>query len=166
MNTLSLCGAVLSIAVLILNLRTWWKGNREIKALIPFGGGVIQGTSWTLCVGGLLGWVAVRSASAGSTAGDWAVSRVTGKGGGALSAGSAGTLTVPGACVVVVALIVGIVLFKAAGKADKKRILGGLFVGTTLCGTAGAAQIMQWVPDMYNQVGQGVVDALNGALPL
>ncbi|CAM5682169.1 MULTISPECIES: hypothetical protein [Streptomyces] len=166
MIVLSLCGAVLSVAVLIVNFRSWWKGNRELKALIPFGGGLVTGTSWTMCVGGILGWFAQRTAAMGSTAGDWAVSRITGKSGGTLVSGSAGTLTTAGAGVVVVALILGVVVFKAFGKNDKKKALGGLLVGMTLCATAGAAQLMQWVPDLYNMVGQGIVDALNGAVPL
>lgn len=166
MIALSLCGAVLSVAVLIINIRTWWKGNRELKALVPFAGGLINGSAWTLCAGGLLGWVAVSTAAAGSTAGDWAVSRVTGQGGGSLTQGSMGALTPAGACVVVIALIVGGVAFKGLGKVDKKRALGGLFVGLTLCATAGFAQLMQWIPDLYNGVGAFGQSALNGGLPL
>ncbi|MFD4662472.1 hypothetical protein [Streptomyces halstedii] len=164
---LTMSGATVSIAVLAINIRSWWKGNREIKSLLPFGGGMIQGASWTLCVGGLLGWVAVSTASAGSSAGDWGVSRVTGtNGAGTLTAGSMGVLTPAGACVVVAALIVGAVMLKAAGKADKKRIAGGLFVGLTLSATAGFAQLMQWLPDAYNALGAGAADVLNGVLPL
>ena len=163
---LTMSGAALSVGVLAVNVRSWWKGSREIKSLVPFGGGVVQGASWTLCVGGLLGWVAVRTAGAGSSAGDWGVSRVTGTGGGAIAAGSMGSLTPAGACVVVIALILGIISFKAAGKADKKKIAGGLFVGLTLTATAGFAQLMQWVPDAYNSVGAGLHSALNGAMPL
>lgn len=163
---LTMSGAALSVGILAINIRTFWKGNREIKTLIPFAGGLIQGASWTLCVGGLLGWVAVRTADAGSSAGDWGVSKVTGTGGGTIAAGSMGSLTPAGACVVVIALILGVVMFKAAGKEAKKRILGGLFVGLTLTATAGFAALMQWVPDAYNTVGAGLQDALNGALPL
>ncbi|MFE2930628.1 hypothetical protein [Streptomyces sp. NPDC059278] len=164
---LTLSGATVSIAVLAINVRSWWKSKREIKDLLPFGGGLVQGASWTLCVGGLLGWVAVRAAGAGSSAGDWSVSRVTGTGGGGtLAAGSMGALTSGGACVVVAALIVGFVMFKAAGKEAKKKIIGGLFVGLTLTATAGFAQLMQWLPDAYNALGAGVTDALNGVLSL
>ncbi|MBW5252986.1 hypothetical protein JGS39_29100 [Streptomyces sp. P01-B04] len=163
---LTMSGAAVSVGILAVNVRAWWKSNREIKSLVPFAGGLIQGSSWTLCVGGLLGWVAVRTASAGSSAGDWGVSRVTGTGGGAIASGSMGSLTPAGACVVVIALILGVVSFKAAGKEGKKKIVGGLFVGLTLTATAGFAQLMQWVPDAYNTVGGGLQDALNGALPL
>ncbi|GGY81271.1 hypothetical protein CP967_08560 [Streptomyces nitrosporeus] len=163
---LTMSGAALSVGVLAVNVRSWWKGSREIKTLVPFGGGLIHGGSWTLCVGGLLGWVQVRTVDAGSSVGDWGVTKVTGTGGGALTAGSMGTLTPAGATVVVIALIIGAITFKAAGKADKKKIIGGLFVGHTLTATAGFAQLMQWLPDTYNAVGAGLQDVLNGVLPL
>ncbi|MGW8881424.1 hypothetical protein ACWGOT_33240 [[Kitasatospora] papulosa] len=164
---LTMSGATVSAAVLALNVRTWWKSKREFKDLTPFAGGLIQGASCTLCVGGLLGWVAVKAADAGATAGDWGVNKATGKSGSAtLAAGSMGTLTPAGACMVVGALVVGGVLFRAAGKEGKRRIVGGVFVGMTLTATAGFAQIMQWLPDAYNSLGGGVVDMLNGSMPL
>jgi hypothetical protein len=163
---LTISGAALSAGVLVVNIRSWWGGKREIKAALPFGGGLITGASWMLCTGGLLGWVAWGSTEAHSAAGDWALEKTTGQSGGALAAGSMGALTPAGAAMVVISLIVGGVVWKAAGKGDKKKIVGGLAVGTTLTATAGFAQLMQWVPDIYNTVGAGVVDVLNGALPL
>lgn len=164
---LTISGATVSCAVLVLNLKHWWQGTRELKALVPYGGGLVTGTSWTLCIGGTFGWVAVEAVDLGNRAGQKAVHATTGtNGGGALAHGSAGTLSYPGACAVLVAAVVGGAVWKAAGKTDKKRILGGMFSGLTLCATAGAAQLMQWVPELYNTVGAGAVTLLNGGLSL
>ncbi|RSO40132.1 hypothetical protein DMH15_16045 [Streptomyces sp. WAC 06725] len=169
MNTVAMtvAGAVLSVVIFILNVRSWWKGNRELKALMPFGGGLITGAGWTMCVGGIFGWVATQAVEASNKIGDKAVSTTTGaKGGGGLAHGSLGSLTYPGACAVLVAALIGAVVLKAAGKADTKRMLGGLFTGLTLCATAGFAQGMQWVPDLYNWLGNSAVSIFDGKVSL
>ncbi|MFH9248222.1 hypothetical protein ACH4LK_22675 [Streptomyces lydicus] len=168
MNTpLTLAGAVASVAVLIINVRSWWKGNRELKALVPFGGGLITGAGWTMCIGGLFGWFAAQAVQASNKVGDKGVGATTGAhGGGSLALGSPGHLTYAGACAVLVAAIVGGIVLKAAGKQDTKRMLGGLFAGLTLCATAGFAQIMQWVPEMYNALGDAGRSVLNGEVSL
>lgn len=168
MNTpLTIAGAAVSVAVLIINVRSWWKGNRELKALIPYGGGLVTGASWTLCIGGVLGWVAVQAVEANNKVGGKAVTGATGvSGGGTLAHGSMGALTYPGACAVLIAAVIGGIVWKAAGKTDKKRMLGGVLSGLTLCATAGFAQVMQWVPDLYNALGAGGVNILNGAVSL
>ncbi|MEU7596423.1 hypothetical protein AB0B79_25835 [Streptomyces sp. NPDC039022] len=164
---MTVAGAVVSVAILIINVRSWWKGNRELKAAVPFGGGLITGAAWTMCVGGLLGWFATQAVEASNKVGDKAVSAVTGaKGGGGLAQGSVGALTYPGACAVLVAAVIGFIVWKAAGKTDKKRMIGGVFAGATLCATAGFAQAMQWVPDLYNALGDVGVDILNGTVSL
>ncbi|WP_329156482.1 hypothetical protein OIU91_43330 (plasmid) [Streptomyces sp. NBC_01456] len=167
MNTLTLAGATVSVAILIINVRSWWKGTRELKALVPFGGGLITGAGWTMCLGGLFGWFAMQAVQASNKVGDKGVGATTGAhGGGSLAHGSLGHLTYPGACAVVVAAIVGGIVVKAAGKQDKKRMFGGVFAGLTLCATAGFAQLMQWVPEMYNALGSSAADVLNGAVSL
>ncbi|MFF4672379.1 hypothetical protein ACFY1C_21385 [Streptomyces sp. NPDC001279] len=168
MNTaMTIGGAAVSAAILIVNARSWWKGNRELKALVPYGGGLVTGSSWTLCIGGALGWVAVQAVDLGNKAGNKAIHAATGANdGGTLAHGSMGALTYPGACAVLVMAIVGGIAWKAAGKTDKKRMLGGVFSGLTLCATAGFAQVMAWVPDLYNTVGEQAVNVLNGGLPL
>lgn len=163
---LTMAGAALSTGVLAISVRTWWKGGRDIKAALPVAGGLVQGTSWTLCTGGLLGVVAVRTADAGNAGGDAALDKITGQSGGALEGGELGTLTPEGACVVVIMLLLGIVAWKAAGAKDRKRIVAGLFVGMTLTYTAGVAHLMQWVPDAYNSAGGWMRDSLNGVSPL
>ncbi|MGW2389591.1 hypothetical protein ACWCYK_08840 [Streptomyces lydicamycinicus] len=168
MNTgLTIAGTVVSVAILIINVRSWWKGTREIKAAVPFGGGLITGAAWTTCAGGLFGWFATQAVEASNRVGDKGISVTTGvKGGGGLAHGSLGQLTYPGACAVLIAAVIGAIVWKAAGKQDKKRMLGGVFSGLTLCVTAGFAQLMQWVPEMYNALGAGGVDVLNGAVSL
>ncbi|MFD5735185.1 hypothetical protein ACFWIY_20495 [Streptomyces sioyaensis] len=164
---MTIAGAVISVAILMVNIRSWWKGNRELKAAFPFGGGLITGAAWTMCAGGLFGWFATQAVTAGNKVGDKAVSAATGaKGGGSLAHGSLGALTYPGACAVLVAAVLGGIIWKAAGKTDKKRMLGGVFAGLTLCATAGFAQLMQWVPDLYNALGDGAVNVLNGSVSL
>ncbi|MER6843100.1 hypothetical protein [Streptomyces platensis] len=168
MNTpLSLAGATVAVAILIINIRSWWKGTRELKALLPFGGALITGAGWTMCLGGLFGWFAVQAVQASNKVGDKGVSTTTGAhGGGSLAQGSLGQLTYPGACAVLVTAIIGGIVLKAAGKTDKKRMFGGLFAGLTLCATAGFAQLMQWVPEMYNALGDAGQSVLNGEVSL
>ncbi|MFE0382338.1 hypothetical protein ACFW1M_43860 [Streptomyces inhibens] len=168
MNTpLSLAGATVSVAILIINIRSWWKGTRELKALLPFGGALITGAGWTMCLGGLFGWFAVQAVTASNKVGDKGVSATTGAhGGGSLAQGTLGQLTYPGACAVLVTAIIGGIILKAAGKTDKKRMLGGLFAGLTLCATAGFAELMQWVPEMYNALGDAGRSVLNGEVSL
>ncbi|WP_225873509.1 hypothetical protein, partial [Cellulosimicrobium composti] len=72
----------------------------------------------------------------------------------------------PGACAVLVAAIVGGIVLKAAGKQDTKRMVGGLFAGMTLCATAGFAELMRWVPEMYNALGDAGRSVLNGEVSL
>lgn len=161
-TTLTITGAALSLIVLSLAVRTWWKGNRAFKPLLPALWGAFNGASLLLCVGGILGWIAAKSVSANSAAGDWSVQRVTGHSGGALRLGNMGTLTTPGACVLVVVVAVSVVVFKNAANGVKRKIGGGVYVGVTLCATAGVAQMMQWLPSLYNSCGQTIVNALNG----
>ncbi|MCZ1006353.1 hypothetical protein [Streptomyces lydicus] len=163
---LTITGAALSLIVLSLAIRTWWKGNRAFKPMLPSLWGVVIGASLLLCAGGLLGWVAVKSISANSAAGDWAVKRTTGHSGGALHSGGMGTLTTPGACVLVVVVALAIVVFTKASKTIRWKLLGGAYVGVTLCATAGVAQVMQWLPDTYNYAGQSIVDFFNGGVAL
>lgn len=168
MNTpLTLAGATVSVAITAISIRTWWKGSRDIKALLPFGGTVIVGAGWTMCIGGLFGWFAAQAVSANNMIGGKGVSIATGaKGGGTLDSGSLGTLTYPGACAALVVSIIGGIVLKAACKADKKRMAGGLLVGLTLCATAGVAELMQWVPDMYNAIGHAGENLMNGKMSL
>jgi hypothetical protein len=161
---LTVAGGTASTIVLGVTTWAWWKGNRDMKALAPYGWGVLHGTSWTLCAGGILGALSVQAVETANKATSKAIQHATGKSGdgGALVHGSAGVLTYGGACAVVVATVVGGFAFKAADKKTKWRMIGGVFTALTLCTTAGAAQAMQWVPDVYNTAGSWLTDAFNG----
>lgn len=161
---LTLTGLAISLAILWANFRPWWKGSREFKQLIPFGQGFFLGAVSTVCTGGLLGWLAGCSAGAANEGGERGVQAVTGAAGtGALTKGSLGNLTPEGA-VIVFLLTVGVVIaWKAAGKQEKKRTLGGAFVGATLCLTAGVASLLNWLPGTLNALGDQLRTAVEGA---
>ncbi|GCD46131.1 hypothetical protein [Streptomyces paromomycinus] len=167
MNTatsLSLGGLALSLVIAYANLWPWWKSGHDPKKLIPFGEGLALGSVSTICAGGLLGVLAGCSAGAGNTVGDKTLSGVTGvQGGAAFGRGDLGHLTPEGA-VVVLLMTVGVVLaWRAAGKNDKKKIAGGVFVGTTLSLTAGVAGLLGFLPDAINMIGQQGRATLEGA---
>ncbi|MEV4908734.1 hypothetical protein AB0N46_29325 [Streptomyces albidoflavus] len=161
---LTLAGLALSLAIFWANFRPWWKGSREAKALLPFGQGFILGAVSTVCAGGLLGWLAGCAATAANQGGDKATLGVTGAGAAQpLARGTLGDLTPEGA-VLVLLLTVGVILaWRAAGKAERKRVAGGAFVGATLCLTAGVASLLSWLPDTLNQGGGYLRMAVEGA---
>lgn len=153
MNTvgLTLTGLAISLAVLYGNLRPWWKGGHDLKSLVPFGSGFALGAVGTICTGGILGWLAGCSAGVANRVGETGTSAVTGSApAGALTKGSLGALTAEGALIVFL-MTVGVVLaWKAAGKNEKKRMVGGAFCGFTLCITAGVASLLNWLPGLIN----------------
>lgn len=148
----------LSLLVIYANLRKWWGGGRKAKDLGPFGGGFLFGAIATVCAGGLLGWLAGCSAGAGNTVGDKAVPGATGtNAGGVLAHGGLGRLTPEGGLIVFIATGALIFAWKSASPEVKKRMSGGLFCGATLCLTAGVASLMNWLPQVVNQAGAGIV---------
>ncbi|MGW2267084.1 hypothetical protein [Streptomyces koyangensis] len=161
---ITLAGLALSLAIFWANFRPWWKGSREAKQLLPFGQGFILGAVSTVCAGGLLGWLAGCAATAANQGGDKATLGVTGSGAAQpLARGTLGDLTPEGA-VLVLLLTVGVILaWRAAGKAERKRVAGGAFVGATLCLTAGVASLLSWLPDTLNQGGGYLRAAIEGA---
>ncbi|MET7933474.1 hypothetical protein [Streptomyces sp. NPDC005322] len=161
-NQLSFAGAALSLAVLYLNLRPWWKGGRNPKDLLPFGGSALLGALSTVCTGGLLGWLAGCSAQSANTAGYKAVPGATGTQDTGLARGSLGQLTPEGGVVVFLLTIVVAAAWKAAGKQDRRRMAGGAFCGATLCFTAGVAGMLGGLPDAANNLGDGLKAALEG----
>ncbi|MDJ0460607.1 hypothetical protein [Streptomyces sp. H27-C3] len=163
-TTLTLTGLAISLAVMYANLRPWWKGGHEGKALIPFGNGFALGAVSTICTGGLLGWLAGCSAGVANGAGDKSVSAVTGSASsGALTRGSLGSLTPEGAVIVFLVTIGTVIAWKAAGKADKKRIAGGAFCGSTMCLTAGVAGLLAFLPQLLNEAGAQLRTTAEGA---
>lgn len=160
---LSLGGLAVALGILFANIRPWWKGGRDPKALIPFGAAGLLGLLATICVGGLLGWGASGVTGLISGGGDKAVSSVTGTGSAPVATASLGALTPPGG-VVVFLLAVGVVLmFKSAGKQDKRRIIGGFITFAVLGFLPGVVQALDFVPDTVNWLGSEGYALLGGA---
>lgn len=150
----NLGGIAIAAAVLWANLRTWLKGNRDPKALIPYGAGSVIGALSTICVGGALGWGAAGTAGLASSWGTRGVSTATGtQGAAALPTGSMGRLTPEGAVVTVLIAVGVVLLYRASGKVDRRRIVGGFVTFAILAFLPGVAAALDWLPDSVNGVG-------------
>lgn len=161
---LSLAGLAIVLAILWANLRPWWKGSRDPQQLRAFGTGSLLGALSTMCGGGLLGWLAGCAPSAANTGGAKATQGVTGQeAAGAVTTGDLGQLTPEGAVIVFLIAVGTVLAYRAAGKKDKKRMLGGAFCGVCLCLTAGVAGALGFLPDLINQAGTVLRDGVEGA---
>lgn len=161
---LSLAGLALVLAILWANLRPWWKGNRDPQQLRAFGTGAFLGALSTMCGGGLLGWLAGCAPNAANTSGAKATQGVTGQTPAeTVTTGTLGQLTPEGAVVVFLVAVGTVLAFRAAGKQDKKRMVGGAFCGICLCLTAGVAGALGFLPDLINQAGTVLKDGVQGA---
>ncbi|WP_267244371.1 hypothetical protein [Streptomyces sp. PR69] len=165
MNTgLTLAGLAASLAVLYANLRPWWKGGRQLKELLPFGRGALLGAVGTICTGGLLGWLAGCSTVAANRGGSTATEVVSGaKPTGAIARGDLGQLTEEGGVVVFLIAIVVVLAWREADKEERRRMIGGVFCGFTLCATAGVAQLLNWLPPVINEAGTALRGVVEGA---
>ncbi|MDT0477378.1 hypothetical protein RM863_35180 [Streptomyces sp. DSM 41014] len=163
-TTLSLGGLLAALLILYANLRPWWTSNRELKKLAPFGKGFSAAACAACCPSGLLGWLHHRSGTVANSAGERVGESTTGIAQGqGLTGGQLTGLGITGATVVVIAVYAAVTAWKAAGKDDKKRIIGGAFVGSVLCLTAGVAGLLSWLPAALNAAGAAVADAFQGA---
>jgi hypothetical protein len=163
MNTtqLTMSGVGVDLVVLYANLRPWWKGNREAKQLADLGKGAAMGTLAALCPGGILGWTAHHSATLANAGGQKASTSVTGTSSGqSVAHQGMGTLSAAGAVLVFVAAFATYLAWKDAQKREKWRIIGGLFVGCTLCLTAGVAGALTWLPGAVNSLGDSLQKAV------
>lgn len=163
-STLTLGGLLAALLVLTANLYPWYTGSRELKQLAAFGKGFFAAACAAACPGGILGWAHSRSGTvangAGSRAGQAATGTTPASG---LTTGQLVGLSTTGAVVVVVAVFLVFLSYKSAGKKDKRRIVGGAFVGSVLLLTAGVAGALKWLPGALNAAGDGVVAAVQGA---
>lgn len=163
-TTLTLGGLLAALIVLTCNLYPWYTGGREWKQLSSFGKGFGGAACAAACPGGILGWAHSRSGTiangTGARAGQAAAGTSTGSG---LTSGQLVGLSATGAVIVVIAVTLVVLSYKAAGKKDKKRIMGGAFVGSALLLTAGVAGALAWLPEALNGIGDGVVAAVQGA---
>lgn len=160
---LSLGGVVVAFGILWLNLRPWLKSGRDPKALLPYASGAGIGSLATICAGGALGWGASSVAGLGSRAGDKGIGSTTGTGSSPMATGRMGTLTEAGGAVTVLLLLGVAVLFKASGKKDKRRIVGGFITFAILGFLPGVASLLGWWPDLVNAAGAKVNAALNSS---
>ncbi|WP_033227174.1 hypothetical protein, partial [Streptomyces sp. NRRL F-6674] len=150
----SLAGVAVALGILWANLRPWWKGGRDPKALLPYASGAGLGSLSTICIGGALGWGAAGIAGIFTSGGNTGVSKVTGtSGAAAMPTGRMGTLTPEGGIVVCLLLLGVILLYKSSGKLDKRRILGGVASFAVLGFLPGVAELLGWWPDLVNSLG-------------
>jgi hypothetical protein len=163
-TVLTLGGLLAALLVLIANLHPWWTGSREMKQLAAFGKGFAAAACAAACPGGLLGWAHSRSGTLANGAGERTGAAATGTSSGAgVTSGQLVGLGTTGALVAVAVVFLVGLAYKAAGKKDKKRIIGGAFVGSVLLLTAGVAGALSWLPDALNVGGEALVDAVEGA---
>lgn len=164
MTALTVGGLLAALLVLLANLHPWWTGNREAKGLAPFGKGFGAAALAAACPGGILGWAHTHSGALANGAGEKAGAAATGtRSTAGLTGGQLAGLGTTGAVIVVLAVFLVGLSWKAAGKKDKKRIIGGAFVGSVLLLTAGVAGVLKWVPNALNGAGDAVVSAVQGA---
>lgn len=163
-TTLTLGGLLAALLVLIANLHPWWTGNREMKMLAPFGKGFAAAACAAACPGGLLGWAHSRAGTVANGAGERTGAVTTGTSSASgITSGQLVGLGATGAVIAVAVVFLVCLAYKAAGKKDKKRIIGGAFVGSVLLLTAGVAGALAWLPSLLNEIGVAVVDTVQGA---
>lgn len=163
-STLTLGGLLLALIILTCNLHPWWTGSRDLKQLASFGKGAAAGVCMAMCPGGILGWAHSRSGTVGNSSGETAGQALTGTSAAqGLSSGQLAGLGATGAVIVVITVTLVVLAYKQAGKKDRRRILGGAYVGSTLCLTAGVAGALSWLPGALNAAGAGVLAFFQGA---
>ncbi|MFH8336944.1 hypothetical protein [Streptomyces sp. AM6-12] len=163
-TTLTVGGLLAAVLVLAANLRPWWKGGREMKMLSSFGKGLLAAICAAACPGGILGWSHHHAATIANRAGQRTSDAAAGASSGSgLTTGQLVGLSATGAAVVIVTVFLISLAYKDAGKKDKRRIVGGAFVGSTFTLTAGVAGALVWLPDALNGVGDSVVSAVQSS---
>ncbi|MFJ5259104.1 hypothetical protein ACIQAC_01335 [Streptomyces sp. NPDC088387] len=163
-STLTLGGLLLALIILTCNLYPWYRGGREMSKLAAFGKGFGGAACAATCPGGVLGWVHSRSGTVGNGVGERTSQAATGTASGqSLTTGQLVGLGTTGAAIVVIAVTLLVLAYKESGKKDRRRIVGGAYVGSALCLTAGVAGALAWLPGALNALGDGVVAAVQGA---
>lgn len=159
----TLAACAIAITIMAVYLRKWWVGGRALKDLFPMIQGFVSGGLATICFGGLAGWLAGCTRQAVGGVGGKAVTGTTGTNSGdAITTGSLGQLTEEGGVVVFLLFVLLIVMYKAASKDDKGRLLGFFVAGAILCVTAGVAGMLDGLPDLINALGLSGRNALEG----
>jgi hypothetical protein len=163
-STLTLGGLLLALIILTCNLYPWYRGGREMKQLASFGKGFGAAACAAACPGGVLGWAHSRAGTVGNGVGERTSQATTGTNSAqGLTSGQLVGLGATGAIIVAIAVTIVVLAYKEAGKKDKRRIIGGAYVGSALCLTAGVAGALAWLPGALNGVGDGVKALVEGA---
>jgi len=163
-TALTLGGLLSALLVLYANVRPWWKGGREFSKITAFGKGFCAAACAAACPGGLLGWASHHSGTVANGSGERLGHAATGTTAtDSLTTGQLTGLGMTGAAIVVLVVFAVSLSWKDAGKADKRRIVGGAYTGSVLCLTAGVAGMLAWLPRALNAAGDGVVQAVQGA---
>jgi len=163
-STLTLGGLLLALIVLTCNLYPWYRGGREMSKLAAFGKGSAAGVCIAMCPGGILGWAHSRSGTVGNGVGERTGTALTGTSQAqGLTTGQLVGLGTTGAAIVVIAVLLVALAYKEAGRKDRRRIIGGAYVGSTFCLTAGVAGALSWLPGALNGTGDGIVAFFQGA---
>jgi hypothetical protein len=165
MTALSLAGVAVALAVAWANIRPWWKGGRDPKALLPYASALL-GLIATMCVGGLLGWSADGIASLVTGGGDTAVSAAAGTSSASVATARMGTLTSAGGVTATLYFFGVLLAFKGAGKQDKRRMVGGLVTGAVLGILPGIVLLLDWLPAGVNDIGAYAEALVEGQVSL
>ncbi|MDX3204158.1 hypothetical protein [Streptomyces scabiei] len=162
-STLTLGGLLFALIILTCNLYPWYRGGREMSKLASFGKGAAAGVCIAMCPGGLFGWAHSRSGGVGNGAGERTSQALTGTDSSSgLSSGQLVGLGAAGAVIVVISVTLVVLAYKEAGRKDRRRIIGGAYVGSTLCLTAGVAGAFAWLPGAINGLGEGITAVFEG----
>lgn len=145
------------VVLLALTVRSFIKGGKDPKILLPGVGGTLVGSTLALCAGGALGVIATWIAGSGNSVSGvapWA----TGTGDRTVASATPGGLTMEGGLVALTVALLGWVAIREAAKTARLRLIGGLFVGVCLTYTAGFSGFVAstQVP-VYNSVGAQIV---------
>ncbi|MFF6985624.1 hypothetical protein [Streptomyces sp. NPDC010273] len=156
-------GLLAALLVLVANLYPWYTGGREMKQLSAFGKGALGAACAAACPGGALGWIHQRSGSIANGSGESVGAAAAGTDTGThLATGQLVGLGMTGAIVAVLAVFLVYLSYKSAGKADRRRITGGAFVGSVFLLTAGVAGALAWLPGFLNGIGDAIMAAAQG----
>lgn len=156
-------GLLAALLVLVANLYPWYRGSREMKQLAMFGKGFLGAACAAACPGGALGWIHQRSGGIANGSGESVGAAAAGTDTGTrLATGQLVGLGMTGAIVAVLVVFIVFLSYKEAGKKDKRRIVGGAFVGSVLLLTAGVAGALSWLPGLINGIGDAIVAAVQG----
>lgn len=111
----------------------------DVRAHLPFLGGLVIGMLAISCPGGIIGTTAARILGLSNTLGDKALSTGTGAAATAVTRHAGTQVTAPGAVITLLLIAGVIILRKALPKQARRQLLAGIWCGVTLGLSSGAA---------------------------